>query len=722
MTRVHPVSSAALPAPTPPAPTPPAPPSLEILYRISQAALADHNLSDLCRAIHAILNELLPASDFYIALYDPAADTITFPYYIDAYNLPPAPQKPGRGLTEYVLRTGQTLLATPDRFAALVHQGEVALTGAMPVDWLGTPLRADARLVGVMAIQSYTPRVRYGQREVELLEFVSAQVGLAIERQPLVAATRLRLEELTVLHAVAQAAVEAASEDDLIAQVTDLIVDRLYVHDFGVMLLDPQAQVLIRHPSYHAAQRPDAFQQVALGQGITGQVAQGGQALRVADVSRHPGYLNAADFTRSELCVPIRSGEQVIGVLNAESARLDAFSEADQRLLETLAGQLGAAIEKLRALEASRRHVERLDALRIIDRAINGNLDQSITLYILLDQTMSRLGVDAAAIYLLNPSRQTLDFAGGRGFRSLRFQRAGLRLLEGRAARLAIERQPLSIPNFEAAGDLPDERLRWPGEDFAAYFGVPIIAKDQVRGALEVYFRRPYQPSEEWLGFFAALAGQAAIAIESAALYTALQRSNQELAVAYDATLEGWSRALELRDYETEGHTRRVTELTLRLAQRMGLEDAELVHIRRGALLHDIGKLSIPDHILKKPGPLTLPEWEVMQRHPSYAFEMIYPVRYLRPALDIPHHHHEKWDGTGYPSRLRGEQIPLAARIFAVADVWDALTSDRPYRPARSRDEAWEYIGSQSGQHFDPQVAEVFLKLIAEEGEPGGED
>lgn len=700
MTRVHPAS-----------------PSVEILYRISQATLTGDNLNDLCRAIHAILNELLPASDFYIALYDAAADTITFPYYVDRYDEQPGPQKPGRGLTEYVLRTAQPLLATPERFARLVRQGEVELNGAPSVDWLGVPLRVEARLIGVMAIQSYTPGVRYGQREIELLEFVSAQVGLAIERQQAVEATRQRLEELTVLHAVAQAAVEAASEDELIAQVTHLLAARLYANDFGVMLLDPGDQTLVRHPSYHSLDLPSAFQRIPLGQGITGQAAQGGLALRVADVRLHPGYLAAVSATRSELCVPIRSGEQVIGVINAESARPNAFSQADQRLLETLAGQIGPALEKLRALEASRRHAERLDSLRIIDRAINGNLDLSITLYILLDQTLSRLGVDAAAIYLMNPHRQTLDFASGKGFRRSRFERASLRLLEGRAARLAVERAALSIPCFDAAPDRMDESLRLPGEDFAAYFGAPIIAKDQVRGILEVFFRRPFQPGEEWLSFFQALAGQAAIAIESATLYTALQRSNQELAVAYEATLEGWSRALELRDYETEGHTLRVTDLTLRLAQCMKISDAELVHIRRGALLHDIGKLGIPDHILKKPGPLTLPEWEVMQRHPAYAFEMIYPVPYLRPALDIPYRHHEKWDGSGYPAHLKGEQIPLAARIFAVVDVWDALTSDRPYRRARSRDEAWEFICSQAGQHFDPQVVDVFLKLIAAQGD-----
>jgi HD-GYP domain-containing protein (c-di-GMP phosphodiesterase class II)/putative methionine-R-sulfoxide reductase with GAF domain len=692
-------------------------PNVEILYRISQATLAGDNLADLCRSIHAILNEILPASDFYIALYDPASDTLSFPYYVDEFDPQPGPQKLGRGVTAYVLRTGAPLLATPEHFSELVNCGEVELDGAPSIDWLGVPLFAESRLIGVMAIQSYTYNVRYGQREIDMLEFVSAQVGMAIERQRSVEAMRQRLEELTVLHGIAAAAMESISEDDLITQATQLIIQRLYVDDFGIMLLDEVHQALVPHPSYHGLEYLELPGMVSLGQGITGQVAQTGQAICVSDVSQASNYLNAVSRTRSELCVPLKASGRVIGVINAESTHLDAFSEADQRLLETLAGQLATAIERLRVLAASRRHVERLNALRIIDRAINGNLDQAITLYILLDQTVSQLGVDAAAIYLMNTYRQTLDFAAGKGFRNPRFERSNLRLLEGRAALLAVDRTPVYIHDFQATPDQVDDALRLPGEDFSAYFGVPIIAKEQVRGILEVFCRKPLQPDEEWLSFLTALAGQAAIAVESSSLYTALQRSNQELAVAYEATLEGWSRALELRDYETEGHTRRVTDMTLRLAERMSIGEAELIHIRRGCLLHDIGKLGISDDILKKPGPLSPGEWETMQRHPTYAFEMIYPVPYLRPALDIPYRHHEKWDGTGYPAHLKGEQIPLAARIFTVVDVWDAITSDRHYRPARTRQEACEYIKQEAGQHFDPRIVEIFLEMIAEDGD-----
>lgn len=198
------------------------------------------------------------------------------------------------------------------------------------------------------------------------------------------------------------------------------------------------------------------------------------------------------------------------------------------------------------------------------------------------------------------------------------------------------------------------------------------------------------------------------------------RRADAELQEAYDSTLAGWSRALDLRDKETEGHSERVAELTLRMARVMGLPETDLVHIRRGALLHDIGKMGVPDSILLKPGPLSPDEWALMRRHPVLAYELLAPIAYLRPALDIPYCHHERWDGTGYPRGLKETQIPLAARIFALADTWDALRSDRPYRPAFRKEQAVIYIREQSGRHFDPGLVDPFLQLVAGEPESAG--
>jgi putative two-component system response regulator len=191
-----------------------------------------------------------------------------------------------------------------------------------------------------------------------------------------------------------------------------------------------------------------------------------------------------------------------------------------------------------------------------------------------------------------------------------------------------------------------------------------------------------------------------------------LLQAHHELQDAYEATLKGWVRALDFRDNETGDHSRRVTLLTVELARLMGINEDELVHVRRSALLHDIGKIAVPDSILHKTGPLTEAEWDIMRKHPQIAIEMLEPIEYLRPALAIPFNHHERWDGTGYPRGIKGEEIPLAARIFAVVDVWDALSSDRPYRKAWPYDKIVEHMRQQSGTHFDPKVVELFLQMM----------
>jgi putative nucleotidyltransferase with HDIG domain len=239
-----------------------------------------------------------------------------------------------------------------------------------------------------------------------------------------------------------------------------------------------------------------------------------------------------------------------------------------------------------------------------------------------------------------------------------------------------------------------------------------MIVKGKIRGVLEIFNRLPIEPDPEWLAFIEVLTGQTALAIDNSTLFSDLERSNAELMLAYETTLEGWSAALDLRDKETEGHTQRVTTMCLELAKAMGMMDEELVHVRRGALLHDIGKMGVPDHILLKPGELSEEEWKQMRMHPVYAYDMLSRIVYLHKSINIPYCHHEKWDGTGYPRGLKGQQIPLAARVFAVVDVWDAITSDRPYRPAWPKPKALQHIRELSGLHFDPNVVEVFLSMV----------
>jgi putative nucleotidyltransferase with HDIG domain len=308
-----------------------------------------------------------------------------------------------------------------------------------------------------------------------------------------------------------------------------------------------------------------------------------------------------------------------------------------------------------------------------------------------------------------------LEYTAGRGFRSHSIENYSLRIGEGISGQAAMERHLIQALNLDELDDSLAYANIMREEGFASYFSVPLIAKGQVKGVLDVFNRKTLNPDQDWYNFLETLGGQAAIAIDNTTLLEDLHRTNVELTLAYDSTLEGWSKALDLRDKETEGHTQRVTELTIQIAKQMGIIDEDIIHIRRGALLHDIGKMGIPDKILLKPGPLDEDEWKIMKNHSTLAYNLLFPITYLRPALDVPFFHHEKYDGSGYPYGLKGEQIPIAARIFAIVDVWDALTSDRPYRSAWSTKKALTYIKEQSGSHFDPQVVEFFLGLIKNE-------
>lgn len=356
-----------------------------------------------------------------------------------------------------------------------------------------------------------------------------------------------------------------------------------------------------------------------------------------------------------------------------------------------------------------RQQISRLTTLRIIDQAITSSFELSFTLDTIVTQIMTQLQVDASGILLLDPGGQRLEYRSTRGFYNQVGGQIQIDLDRSPAGRAVRERHLVRIENLSDESNITGLLAR---EGFVSYFAAPLIARGKVLGVLEVFHRTLFHPGNEWIEFLETLAGQTAIAIDNAMLLENLQKANAELRQSYDATIEGWSQALDLRDRETEGHTRRVTDMAIGLARMMGIKEEKLVHARRGGLLHDIGKLGVPDNVLLKPGPLNEREWKIMRLHPQFAYEWLSKVPYLHEALDIPYCHHEKWDGTGYPQGLKGESIPLASRIFAIADVWDAITSDRPYRRAWSRERAIEYIRMNSGLHFDPNVVDVFLKNI----------
>ena len=236
---------------------------------------------------------------------------------------------------------------------------------------------------------------------------------------------------------------------------------------------------------------------------------------------------------------------------------------------------------------------------------------------------------------------------------------------------------------------------------------LPIFVNKNICGYFKIFSCNPLLENPEIRGFFLTLAGQASLALENSTLIG-------DLTTAYDETIAGWSKALELKDKETKGHSDRVTELAVELAQKANYPDERMVHFRRGVLLHDIGKMGVPDEILLKPGKLTEEDWMIMKDHPKYAYDLLSKIPYLKEALEIPYGHHERWDGSGYPLGLQGESIPLSARIFAIVDVWDALSTERPYKKAWASDDVRNYLKSMKAIHFDPQLVDLFLDILDE--------
>ena len=415
------------------------------------------------------------------------------------------------------------------------------------------------------------------------------------------------------------------------------------------------------------------------------------------------------DFTFLAGC-PLTSEGQTIGLILI--GRTDPFTEEEIRLLTSLGDLVGNALMRAAQHERTERRLQRISALHAIDQAITGSFDLEVTLDVLLNQVITQLEIDAVDLYLYNPNLNHLEYTKSRGFRSPLDENQELNAGKGLPWRVIEKRGLINIPDLAACHERIQRPYLLKKEGFQSYYGFPLIAKGEIKGVLEIFHRQQLSTDEEWVDFYQTLAAQAAIAIDNASLVENLRRSNIKLDLAYHATLEGWVRALDLRDKETEGHTQRVTKRTELLGQALGISGEALINLRRGALLHDIGKLGIPDEILNKPGPLNPREWKLMKKHPQYAKDMLSQIEFLHQALVIPAHHHEKWDGTGYPQGLKGKQIPLEARIFAVIDVWDALTSNRPYRKAWREEKAIRYILNQSGSHFDPQIIQAWKEVF----------
>ncbi len=672
-----------------------------------------HDISTLLQLIVDNVRALLNTSYAAISLYDASRSELEIVAVSGVQIFVGTRIRMGEGAAGRAAETRQPFIV--DQYS--LWEGRLLQFEIYPfTSVVQVPMVYRDELMGVLGVAETGSTRKFDQWEVLLMKLSAGAAASAIRNARLFDETHRRLQELEAINAVSTALRVAQTLDQMLPVLLEKTMSVVNAIMSSIWLYNTADNALHQVVSNGI---PPLTVQFKPGEGIFGTVFSTAQPYFAPDwrEDRLTTISVRSQIPKGLSCafIPIRTAQSTIGVLVVGFHSPHEFLEDQKHLLNTIAEIAGNAIHRMQLHEQTRSQLQRLSTLHQIDLAITSSLEMDNVLQILLDEVITELRVDAACILVVDPEQQTLEFAASRGFTTDALSNTYLRFGEGYAGLAVLDQRTIYIPDLKARHiDYPRSES-FDGEGFVTYFAVPLVAKSQVKGVLEVFHRSPLDRDSEWLDFLEALASQAAIVIENATLFNDLQRSNIDLNLAYDSTLEGWSRALELRDRETRGHSQRVAEITLRLARAMAVPEQDLIHIYRGALLHDIGKLGISDSILLKAGSLTEEEGDLIREHPTKAFEMLAPIAYLQPALDIPYCHHEKWNGSGYPRGLKGEDIPLAARIFAVVDVWDALTSDRPYRKAWSRAEALAYIEEQAGEHFDPQVVDAFLSLMDDE-------
>ena len=875
------------------------------VYEISQSVHTSRNLSQLFEHIHDVLADLMPVDNFYIALLNSKNGEISCPYFIDQYDDRPSTTQLGRGLTEYVIRTGQSLLASPEVFRDLVASGEVESVGAPSIDWLGVPLKIGEKIIGVMVVQSYVEGVRFSYRNLQVLEFVSTQIAMAVERKQAEDALRAEEEKYRSLFQASRDAVfletlegqiidcnEVACKlfgytkeefktltlldllprdiaitipeliekvlsngyfniesknrrkdgtvfpvevSSVLTVIDDLRLSVVYVRDLtevkaasqslqesegkflslaettsAIIVIHRGEEFLYTNPSFQSmiGYTDEELKKIPFEMTLTPEVRdyarkKAKERLEGGDVETRY-QMQVLTRSGSEFWLDVTSGlieyegqkaimitalditerKQIEDDLKLQSTALTAAANAivitnpdgiitwanpafstltgysfdelinhNINILESSAnppdlfdnlekeirqghdwhgevinrrkdgslytgevsitpvkdekGKIIHFVEIKQDITERKNHARELEAIAGIAEAIRASITKAELLPIIMHELSQLLANQDTYIVWKDAISADMIIQAGRG---LWEQKIGTHVPTDEGLLGKVQRSSGVCIENDLSTARRGETTNW-SDQVDSIAAVPLLVQGVFMGAIVVGLNR--KVSGEDVRVLSAIGNLVASAINRAELFEQTRQLARTLTQAYDATIEGWARALELRDKETEGHTQRVINLTLRLCQALGVPGSEMEQVRRGVILHDIGKMGIPDIILLKDGPLTDSEWVVMKRHPLYAHDLMVNILYLQGAMDIPYCHHERWDGSGYPRSLKGEDIPFKARIFTVVDVWDALTSDRPYRKAWSREKTLKYISDNAGILFDPMVVSKFLDLYS---------
>ncbi len=583
-------------------------------------------------------------------------------------------------LTEYVLKNNEIKHIT-DKTPG-IDPGEKKLLEKFGVkSLLMIPLASQQNVFGL--IELYDVKIReFEKNEILLIKLFSHHVAVALENAKLLSETLKGFNEQKALHESALIISTSLDLNTILSMIAEQVCKLIDATSVYISGFDPIKKSSIVLAEYFG---PDASIKERISDvGFIYDNSSDYSALIKSIQAGEPEIyhiddpdLDDADREYLEkfggisvLDIPLKSGGEFNAFIEVwETRHRREFTKNEIILCETIASQAAIAINNAtlfnkaqeeiqysnKTEEINKRQLNFISALRDIDTAITSSLDLDLTLKILLEHTLAQLEVDAVVLFLLDKNLNLLSYKAGTGFKNLNdIQNASIRLGDSFAGQVALERK-LLISDFKK--EIPSANFSKiiRGEQFVSYAGAPLVAKGRILGVLEVYKRTNLEPDVEWVRFFETLAGQAAIAIDNILLFNELRRSNLELSLGYDQTIEGWAKTLEMRDDETKGHSQRVTDITIEIAKQMGLKAEDLIYLKWGALLHDIGKMNIPDKILLKEDQLDEEEWEIMRKHPQYAYDFLSEIKFLKPALDIPLYHHERWDGSGYPNGLKGE-------------------------------------------------------------------
>ena len=666
--------------------------------------------------IAAYAKDLLAARTCAVYVPDPAGSTLGAIAALgpSAEEIKHAPLHLGEGVlgTIALQRSGEIVNNIGNDPRAILIPG----TEDLPIEHLmGVPVLTGDHFAGVIAAWRVGEGHEFDAGELQFLGSLAGQVGVAIENARLFESTRRRLSEIEGMHTVSTALRAARSLDEALPIILDQLMKLLNAQAASLEMVDSVSGEIVTALARGAWASATGLR-TPPGEGITAQVIATAQPYVQSHASgtgpaSHPERSAA---TGAVACVPVIAQHQPIGVLWI--GRDTPVLAEETNLLAAIGEMVGNAIHRMQLNEETQQRADEFEALYRSANGLSAQWDLQTLLEAVVTQSMELLHPSSSDLYLYDPEHRELCIVVEKG--GFAFLGTRIREDEGLAGRVFREQQSLIVGDY---GSYDGRSAKFESIPIGAVLEVPITFAGEKIGVLAVFetgdSRRKYTDAEARL--LSLFATQAAGAIRTARLLDDLQTAGGNLAQAYDTTLAGWAKALELRDKETEGHSRRVSELTIRLARRLGIPESELIHIRRGVLLHDIGKMGITDQLLRKTGPLTEEEWVEMRKHPTYAYELLRPITYLHPALDIPYCHHERWNGSGYPRGLKGKRIPLAARIFAVVDVFDALLYDRPYRKAWPRRQVVEYLREQSGIGFDPDIVDAFLGLLHDKRPPG---